>query len=166
MQEKNRKYSILKQRLFEYLDFKGISKVQCYVDTGFSNGILSQTSDFSGAAIITILSVYKDLSPDWWFHEKGEMIRLTNSVEIEHSQFSDIKLIDKTNEKLMLLVLEKDKRIKALEANIKDKNELIEMKNEKLANLDEKIKSLEDEKKASYSTSFAAEPKHELKTKK
>ena len=47
MKENMRDFSILKQRILQYLDFKGITKYECYKNTGITNGVLSQPNGMS-----------------------------------------------------------------------------------------------------------------------
>ena len=47
MKENMRDFSVLKQRILQYLDFKGITKYECYKNTGITNGVLSQPNGMS-----------------------------------------------------------------------------------------------------------------------
>lgn len=74
--------SILKKKILQYIDYKGITKYKFYHDTGVSNSVLSQDSGLSESNILRILSYYKDLSADWLFRDEGEMIR--NAIPLEY----------------------------------------------------------------------------------
>lgn len=76
-----REISILKQRILQYLDYKGITKYKFYQDTGVSNGVLSQSNELSGKNIEKILSYYRDLSPEWLHTGKGSMLK-TETTEL------------------------------------------------------------------------------------
>lgn len=67
--------SILKKKILQYLDYKGITKYKFYQDTGVSNSVLSQESGLSESNILRILSYYRDLSADWLFRDEGDMLR-------------------------------------------------------------------------------------------
>lgn len=69
-----REISILKQRILQYLDYKGFSKYKFYQDTGLSNGILSQSNGMSEENTLRLLNYYTDLNPTWLLTGKGEMI--------------------------------------------------------------------------------------------
>jgi hypothetical protein len=76
MQKNNRDFSILKQRILEYLNNKGISKYEFYQKTGISNGILSQKGGISEDNILKILSCFNDINPTWLLTGEGEMLRV------------------------------------------------------------------------------------------
>ena len=65
MKENTRDFSILKQRILQYLDFKGITKYECYKNTGITNGVLSQPNGMSEDNLLKFLSYYSDISTDW-----------------------------------------------------------------------------------------------------
>ena len=75
-----REISTIKEKIIQYLDFKGISKYDFYQKTGVSNGVLSQKSGMSEDNIMRFLSYYDDINTDWLFYGKGEMIK-TKSKE-------------------------------------------------------------------------------------
>jgi phage repressor protein C with HTH and peptisase S24 domain len=75
-----REISTIKEKIIQYLDFKGISKYDFYQKTGVSNGVLSQKSGMSEDNIMRFLSYYDDVNADWLFFGRGEMIK-TKSKE-------------------------------------------------------------------------------------
>lgn len=75
MKENTREISILKRRLLEYLDFKGISKYECYKNTGITNGVLSQANGLSEDNLMRFLSYYTDISYQWLFAGNGSMLK-------------------------------------------------------------------------------------------
>ena len=74
MQEKNRDFSLFKMRILQYLDKKGITKYECYKNTGITNGVLSQKNGLSEENTMKFLAYYTDISTDWFFTGKGEML--------------------------------------------------------------------------------------------
>ena len=66
--------SILKERILQYLDNKGITKYEFYKNTGISNGILSQKNGLSEENQLRFLSYYTDINPTWLLTGKGEML--------------------------------------------------------------------------------------------
>ena len=70
-----RDFSIIKQKILQYLDIKGISKYKFYQETGITNGILSQTNGLSEENTLKFLSKYRDISLDWLFYDEGSMLR-------------------------------------------------------------------------------------------
>lgn len=75
MKENTRDISILKQRILQYLDSKGISKYECYKNTGITNGVLSQSNGMSEDNLLRFLSYYSDISTDWLLNGCGSMLR-------------------------------------------------------------------------------------------
>lgn len=69
-----REISILKERILQYLDNKGITKYEFYKNTGISNGILSQKNGLSEENQLRFLSYYTDINPTWLLTGRGEML--------------------------------------------------------------------------------------------
>lgn len=74
MQELNRDISILKERILQYLDYKGEKKSDFYKNTGISNGILSQSNGLSEDNLLKFLNYYRDINPNWLLTGIGPMI--------------------------------------------------------------------------------------------
>lgn len=70
--EKN--HSNLKQRMLDYIQFKGLSKRQFYIETGIANGVLDKTTGLSEINIERFISTYKEVSARWLLTGKGAMI--------------------------------------------------------------------------------------------
>lgn len=69
-----REISTIKRRILEFLDYKGITKYECYQKTGITNGVFSQSSGISEDNLLKFLSYYKEISTDWLFSGVGEML--------------------------------------------------------------------------------------------
>ena len=82
MKEIAREISILKRRILEYADSKGIKKYEIYQNTGISNGVLSQKGGLSEDNVMRFLSHYSDLSPEWLLTGKGAMLRGQSAPEV------------------------------------------------------------------------------------
>ncbi|MBO7441165.1 MAG: transcriptional regulator [Bacteroidales bacterium] len=81
-----REFSIIKQKILQYLDFKGISKYKFYQETGITNGILSQNNGISEDNLLRFLSVYKDISAEWLMRDEGSMLKTeTDSVSSDET---------------------------------------------------------------------------------
>ena len=99
MKENMRDFSILKQRILQYLDFKGITKYECYKNTGITNGVLSQPNGMSEDNLLKFLSYYSDISTDWLLAGCGSMLRDDNQAKISkivpiESEFESIPIVD------------------------------------------------------------------------
>lgn len=78
-----RDFSILKQRILQFLDIKGITKYKFYQETGIANGILSQKNGLTEENIERFLSTYPEVSSEWFLRGKGEMLVSTNVTKDE-----------------------------------------------------------------------------------
>ncbi|WP_172917148.1 S24 family peptidase [Capnocytophaga canis] len=84
-----REFSVLKERILYFLDFKGISKYEFYQKTGASNGILSQKSGLSEENTLRFLSAYPEVNAEWLLTGRGNMLKSDNenkesSIIIHH----------------------------------------------------------------------------------
>lgn len=67
-----------KQKILQYLDFKGISKADFCRQTGFSYENFkgkSLKSDIGGAILGKIITIYSDISPKWLLTGEGTMLK-------------------------------------------------------------------------------------------
>lgn len=72
------KFSPIKGRILQYLEYKGIAKTEFCAKTNISYANMKGKSLFSeigGSQLYEILSIYKDLSPDWLIMGIGDMLR-------------------------------------------------------------------------------------------
>jgi hypothetical protein len=116
MQEKNRDFSVIKKRIIQYLDIKGISKYEFYQKTKISNGILSQKGGLTEDNILKILSYYKDINANWLLTGEGPMLRET--TEYNNGPPAQIPVKPKQEYNTCPLCKEKDKVIAAQEKTI------------------------------------------------
>lgn len=82
--EKN--ISNLKQRMLDYIAFKGLSKRQFYIETGIANGVLDKTTGLSEVNIERFISTYKEVSSRWLLTGMGSMILDDTEERIECSE--------------------------------------------------------------------------------
>jgi hypothetical protein len=68
-------FSVIKNNILKYIDYKGISKYKFYQQTGITNGILSQKNGLSEENTLKVLSCFSDVNPEWLLTGKGEMLR-------------------------------------------------------------------------------------------
>lgn len=66
---------MLKEKILQYLEYKGVSKYECYQKTGITNGIFSKKEGLSEENILRFLSYYADINLEWLFVGKGNMLR-------------------------------------------------------------------------------------------
>lgn len=70
-----REISVLKQRILQYIEYKGITKYECYKNTGIANGVLSQANGLSEDNILKFLSYYTDINSEWLLTGRGSMLK-------------------------------------------------------------------------------------------
>ena len=88
------KISPIKQRILQFIDYKGITKLLFCEKVGISYSNLkgkSLSSELGGDALCEILSIYSEISPDWLIVGKGEMLRSGALQRIEFSP--DMELV-------------------------------------------------------------------------
>jgi hypothetical protein len=118
MQQKMRDFSILKKRILQYLDYKGISKYEFYQLTGVSNGVLSQKNGFSEENILRVLSVFGELSPEWLITGDGDMLKSSSNISPSGAPVPSPAQTDQSPGTGCPLCKDKDERIKDLKETI------------------------------------------------
>jgi hypothetical protein len=63
-----------KERILQFIDFKGISKREFYLNTGLSNGFLDKVFNIGSDKLEIILSKYSEINPAWLLTGKGIML--------------------------------------------------------------------------------------------
>lgn len=112
-----------KEKIKEYLEFKGIAKNKFYTTTGFSVGFLDSGTSIGADKIKTIIDNYPDLNLKWLVLDEGDMI-INNPNTTNENQENKLEL---------LLNL------------IKTKEELIKLQKERIVELENKLKKIEDD---------------------
>jgi len=121
----------IKDKILYFLKERGISREVFYQNTGLSpsnfKGIALK-SELGGDKIVKILSVYKEISPDWLLLDNGSMLRSDitndvisakpNSVQMEDSFiYKMYKEKDDENKTLIKQNAVLEERIRQLEAD-------------------------------------------------
>lgn len=120
------KFSVLKEKIFQYLEYKNITKSEFYRNTGITSGTLSHVSGLGEDNLLKIFLYYKDISLDWLFRNEGQMIRtnkenssVTNVANIQGNNNNNIQNTDN------MLIDSLRKAIEAQEETIKVQRDLI-----------------------------------------
>lgn len=117
MQGNSRESSVIKARILKYLDFKGVSKYKAYKDTGITNGVFSQKGGISEDNLLKFLSYYRDISTNWLFLDKGEMILTSNPEMPKKEQKTDVARDNYLNKNALEMIRD----LSAENALLKDK---------------------------------------------
>ncbi len=148
MQENNREFSFLKQKILIYIDYKQISKYEVYTKTGITNGVLSQTNGISEENILKFLNYYTDISLDWLFLDKGNMLIDENRAPGHKNEDDEPKTKDNDElEELKNTVNELQLLIDAQKQIIETQKETIETQKETIETQKDFIKTLKSQSK-------------------
>lgn len=66
-------------RLLQFIDFKGISKLAFYKEVGLSNGFLDKSKSIGVDNLVKILNTYSEIDPIWLLLGEGNMLKDKNS---------------------------------------------------------------------------------------
>jgi|GEM_PF-767930 len=83
MQENSKEISTIKQRIIQYLDFKGISYYRCYKDSGMTYGILGQKGGINEENLLKFTEKYRDINTRWLLLGEGDIIQTTKTRDID-----------------------------------------------------------------------------------
>ena len=91
-------FSTQKDRILQFIEYKGISKNKFYNETGISNGILDKKSGLSMDTIEKFYSTYPEINPEWLLTGKGEMLKSgnTNTETGKEESVKGIPLVNAT----------------------------------------------------------------------
>jgi len=86
-----------KEKIVQYLRYKGISKNSFYKTTGLSVGFLDSGSSLGVDKLRIIIDNYQDLNPLWFFVADSDMIKTVSDTteESDHDTYSNINQISK-----------------------------------------------------------------------
>lgn len=69
----------VKDRIQEYIDYKGISIYRLEASAGLSKGYWAKTKSISADVVMKISRIYTDISTDWLLRGEGEMLRANDN---------------------------------------------------------------------------------------
>ena len=105
-----------KEKILQYLDFKGISQGKFCRKIGVSNGFLSSGKHIGSEKLKAIRDNYVDLNMDWLIYDEGEMIRSENVVNEQELVYDKLS----NDNKKLIDVLKKESLAETLEVLIKE----------------------------------------------
>jgi|GEM_PF-1202327 len=124
-----RDFSILKKRIFKYIDYKGISKYEFYKKTGISNGVLSQKTGMSEENTLKLLNYYPEINPIWLLTGKGSMLLDSNvSISEPAAVYKKAPVQEKENPHVVVL----KEKIALLEKVIKNNEDIIKLQKDRI----------------------------------
>lgn len=86
MQINEQEKSPIKQRILQYVDYKGISKYKFYKESGITRGVLDQNTGISEDTLIKFLDYAREISYKWILFGVGEMLYCHNDGEEDENE--------------------------------------------------------------------------------
>ncbi|SCD19265.1 Hypothetical protein PSM36_0433 [Proteiniphilum saccharofermentans] len=123
-----------KQKILEYLKYKGISKNKFYLKTGLSVGFLDSGKSLGVDKLREILDIYHDLNPAWFLPGDAPMLISDNELNEKEEQY--IRPIDISD-----LIRKIEELSVQLGAQINENKHLHETNQRLLAQIDDLKKS-------------------------
>lgn len=80
--------SPIKNKILQYIEYKGISKYKFYQESGITRGVLDKESGISEDNIAKFIAYAPDVDLSWLFLDKGTMLKVEEGTEVEitHSE--------------------------------------------------------------------------------
>ena len=85
-------FSPIKQRIIEYLEFKGVTMYQFNKDSGITRGVIEKSSGISEDNITKFIAYAPEVDVNWLVLGTGKMIKENNSPSMVHEPNNVFKL--------------------------------------------------------------------------
>lgn len=76
-------FSTQKERILQFIEYKGISKNKFYIESGISNGVLDKKSGLSMDTVEKFYSTFPEINPEWLLTGKGEMLKVKSKLPLD-----------------------------------------------------------------------------------
>lgn len=93
-----------KEKVSEYLKYKGISVYRLEVDSGMSGGYWYKTKSISAEVLSRIACAFSDLSAEWLLRGKGSMILEENGSPVSNEEHDELVALRAENRVLRELL--------------------------------------------------------------
>lgn len=166
MQEK----SPIKQRILQFIEYKGITQYEVYKNTGITRGILTQNNGISEENLSRFLEYYHEISTKWLLTGEGSMLiseifhqpdkisagspkaaidpAQNNMTDMISHHDADVSILTNKIEMLERIIASKDETIVALQERIASQRHFLDMLSEAHRNIvDSHEKILEENNK-------------------
>ena len=166
MQEK----SPIKQRILQFIEYKGITQYEVYKNTGITRGILTQNNGISEENLSRFLEYYHEISTKWLLTGEGSMLicekihqpdkisaespkaaidpAQNNTTDMISHHDADVSILTNKIEMLERIIASKDETIVALQERIASQRHFLDMLSEAHHNIvDSHEKILEENNK-------------------
>lgn len=99
----------VKDRIQQYIDYKGISIYRLEASAELSKGYWAKTKSISADVVMKISRLYTDISTEWLLRGEGEMLKSSSPKEEPATQSEPI-----TNERLLSIIESQQRTIENL----------------------------------------------------
>lgn len=145
MQEK----SPIKQRILQFIEYKGITQYEVYKNTGITRGILTQNNGISEENLSRFLEYYHEISIKWLLTGEGSMLiseifhqpdeisaespkddknpAQNNTSDMISHHDADVSILTNKIEMLERIIASKDETIVALQERIASQRHFLDM---------------------------------------
>ena len=170
MHEKIQKFSPIKKRILQFVDYLNISKREFYAKTGISRGTLDNNSGITEDILTKIFANFSEISPLWLITGEGSMLisekihhadkisagspkddknpAQNNTTDMISHHDADVSILTNKIEMLERIIASKDETIVALQERIASQRHFLDMLSEAHRNIvDSHEKILEENNK-------------------
>ena len=112
----------VKERIKEYLNYKGVSPTSAERELGWGNGAFTKAKSITVDRAKELLLYYPDLSAEWLLRGTGNMILNESSNSTQANDFDEIWYKKIVNDQHDLIQMQKE-RIKFLEEMVQKADE-------------------------------------------
>lgn len=149
MHEKIQKFSPIKKRILQFVDYLNISKREFYAKTGISRGTLDNNSGITEDILTKIFANYSEISPLWLITGEGSMLiseifhqpdkissesqkaaidpAQNNTTDMISHHDADVSILTNKIEMLERIIASKDETIVALQERIASQRHFLDM---------------------------------------
>lgn len=107
-----------RERLIQFVDYKGISKSKFYSNVGLSNGFLDKNNHIGSDKIEKIIYKFPELNLNWLITGEGEMIKNEDSMSILNEKGTRYNRKEEVSDNYDYLISELRKRVVFLEEKL------------------------------------------------
>lgn len=113
----------VKEKISQYLDYKGINTNAFETSIGASKSYWRNTKNISAEILVEIIRVYSDISTEWLLRGEGDMIRSNNIEDFKNSkEYQEYKKMEdlfiEFNRQTDVLLEDKDRTIRELQLKL------------------------------------------------
>lgn len=82
------------ERILQFIDYKGVSKLSFYKEVGLSNGFLDRNKSIGTDNLVKILKTYPEIDPLWLLLGEGDMLKRGEQVQTNNGNNNTLNNIN------------------------------------------------------------------------